>query len=182
MSYMKFILSFLIIFTSNAFGCSCLHNYKSYEEATKKYYIESAIVVSAKAVKIEQTTERGLKHQKVKWKIISSWKGGMRVNDTFYTVADIESDTCGYSVYEGNKIIFYEYDYGKFSIEMCSIGADSKSHAEQEKVLKRLRKSNKNLTSRSSTAHFVRSTVSKSIFCGFATQKYSTKNQLTNCG
>jgi hypothetical protein len=38
------------------------------------------------------------------------------------------------------------------------------------------------ITSRSSTAHFVRSTVCKLPFCGFATQKYSTKNQLTTCG
>jgi hypothetical protein len=31
------------------------------------------------------------------------------------------------------------------------------------------------LTSRSSTAHFVRWTVFKAQFCGFAAQKYSTK-------
>lgn len=33
-------------------------------------------------------------------------------------------------------------------------------------------------TSRSSTAHFVCSTVCKSFFCGFATQKVSTKNNV----
>ena len=38
-----------------------------------------------------------------------------------------------------------------------------------------------NITNRSSTAHFVRWTVFKSRFCGFATQKYSTKSQLKNC-
>jgi hypothetical protein len=38
-----------------------------------------------------------------------------------------------------------------------------------------------NVTSRSSTAHFVRWTVFKSRFCGFATQKNSTKSQLKNC-
>jgi hypothetical protein len=38
-----------------------------------------------------------------------------------------------------------------------------------------------NVTNRSSTAHFVRWTVFKSQFCGFAAQKYSTKPQLKNC-
>jgi len=38
-----------------------------------------------------------------------------------------------------------------------------------------------NVTSRSSTAHFVCWTVFKSQFCGFAAQKYSTKPQLKNC-
>jgi len=38
------------------------------------------------------------------------------------------------------------------------------------------------VTRRCSTAHFVRSTVRKPLFCGFAAQKVSTKNQLTNCG
>jgi hypothetical protein len=37
------------------------------------------------------------------------------------------------------------------------------------------------LTSRSSTAHYVRWTVFKSQFCGFAEQKYPTKPQLKNC-
>ena len=37
------------------------------------------------------------------------------------------------------------------------------------------------VTRRSSTAHFVCSTVCKSPFCGFAAQKFSTKSQLTNC-
>ena len=37
------------------------------------------------------------------------------------------------------------------------------------------------LTSRSSTAHYVRWTVFKSQFFGFAAQKYSTKLQLKSC-
>ena len=41
---------------------------------------------------------------------------------------------------------------------------------------------NYHVTRRSSTAHFVCSTGCKSLFCGFAAQKFSTKNQLTTCG
>ena len=44
-----------------------------------------------------------------------------------------------------------------------------------------LRLRNNCLTNRSSTAHFVRWTVFKSQFCGFAAQKYSTKLRLKNC-
>ena len=139
MSHIKYLLLFLIVFSGNVFSCSCQRNFKSYDEAVTKGYTNSTVVVSAKAIKTELSKEEGFEYQKVEWKVISSWKGSLKVNGSFSTVTFVGCCMCGHSVKENENVIFYTSDIEKLSVNSCSIGIESKSQVEQEKVLKRLR-------------------------------------------
>jgi len=139
MSYIKYLLVFSILFSDNVFSCSCQSNFKSYDEAVSKGYANSTVVVSAKAIKTELSKENGSEYQKVEWKVTSSWKGSLKVNDSFSTVTFVGCCMCGHSVEENEKVIFYTSNIEKLSVKKCSIGIESKSQVEQEKVLKRLR-------------------------------------------
>jgi hypothetical protein len=71
-----------------------------------------------------------------------------------------------------------------FSLYICA-ASESWFGALLEKAFLLFVKQSQNrnfVTRRCSIAHYVRSTGCKSLFCGFASQKYSTKNQLTTCG
>ncbi len=132
------ILLLALLSPSGARACSCVDNDDIDQVIAEEWQWAQTVVLAAAEHAAADWSDNPTSTQRVRWRVITSWRGPYGPGDAFHTDTVVDGGSCGVVVEVGERRILYLGANNQHEVHSCSVS--SRFDAQRQlPVLDRLR-------------------------------------------